>query len=572
MKRLINLEKKERVRLWQRAVTMSLIFTFSAWGLVPVNAVTVQELDQTIKGQEISFYREFFEKVLYKPVSQFLRLDWIIDKATMRKHSALDVNIYDEVPDSGFFTNRHGKKRLSKEELQRGANQGSGPKPEGPWAVLKGKASGVTPGLVIQDLAGDRYLLKFDPQENPEMTTSSEIISQKFLHAIGYHVAEYYLVQFLPDILKVNPQTTYYNKDGFKKPLTKEALTDLLSDVPKYKGGKVRASASKMLPKPNKGNSDLEGRNKKDPDDLIPHENRRSLRALRVFGSWLNHYDLREGNTLDVIAEENGKAYIKHYLIDFGSTLGSSAYRSKVPAATHENVVDWFETGKAMGEFKIVQKPWEKRWDKNDRLIADNSIGYFDNLYFNPGRWKTQLPHEVFERLTVSDAFWAVKIMIAFSNEDIQAMVDTAEYSKPETAKLLTDILIARRDLIAKDWFDRMTPLDDIQLSIGQKVTGEVQFTDLAVKAGFVKAEETSYRYRLTSGSCHAKKGIMYQEFKSPSFSFQMPDPGKKNCSVLEIQVKRVGQSKWSCPPAKILLSSPSGEAKNIISDIDHGL
>jgi hypothetical protein len=35
-----------------------------------------------------------------------------------------------------------------------------------------------------------------------------------------------------------------------------------------------------------------------------PHEHRRELRALRVFGAWTNLVDLKAGNTLDALVEE----------------------------------------------------------------------------------------------------------------------------------------------------------------------------------------------------------------------------------------------------------------------------
>ena len=40
---------------------------------------------------------------------------------------ALNTNTLDEVPDSVWFTNRHGTKRMSLDELRRGPNRGTGP-------------------------------------------------------------------------------------------------------------------------------------------------------------------------------------------------------------------------------------------------------------------------------------------------------------------------------------------------------------------------------------------------------------------------------------------------------------
>ena len=59
-----------------------------------------------------------------------------------------------------------------------------------------------------------------------------------------------------------------------------------------------------------------------DPNDLVPHEHRRELRALRVFGAWTNLTDLKAANTLDTLVTENGRTVVKHYLQDVGSTFG----------------------------------------------------------------------------------------------------------------------------------------------------------------------------------------------------------------------------------------------------------
>ncbi len=531
-------------------------------------SMTIEELDHKIKNSDTTFYREFFENVFYKQFVKFLRFDQLTEE--VKTPPALDVNIFDEIPDSNFFANRQGKQPLSKSDLLRGGEKSSGPDPADPWTIIKGKMEGVSIGLFIQDSKGDKYILKFDPKDYPEMMTSAEAISQKFFYAIGYHVPEYYLVEFKPDILKIDPKATYYNDDGFKKPLTQDALDAFLERIPKMKGGIVRASASKLL-KNVQGHMSFEGRRKEDPGDLIPHEDRRSIRALRVFGSWLNHYDLREGNTLDVIEEENGNAFVKHYLIDFGATLGSASYQPKVPVAGHEHIVDWFEVGKTTPTLKVVEKSWERHWDALKRQIAFPAIGYFDNAQFDPGSWKTQLPYEVFTRLGAADAFWAAKIIMAFSSEDIEAVVDSAHFSDPEDAKTMTSILTVRRDVIGKYWFSRVTPLDKIALSNLDSQTYQIKFEDLNVKYHFVAQDEPSYRFKLEFLAADGKKTeIDHQTFKSESFSFQVPSPDVVRATIW-VQAKYGSEDHWSEPPLRIVLGKTQNEPTFSVVEIDHG-
>ncbi len=570
-------KRKKFKRYLSGALSALVLLTFvvligpsrSGFGAMP------EEFDRNIKNKETSFYREFFDRIFYDQVAQFFRLDRVKDKVSLKKHEALDINPFDEVPDSGFFVNRNARKHLSPSELKEGpANmKGPGPDSKGPWKVLKGEVAGVSAGLLIEDQKGDRYFLKFDPKDNPEMATSAEIISHKFFYALGYHVPEYYLVRFNPEILKPDPKATYYNKDGFKEPLTQEALGEILDRVPKFKEGLVRASAGKMLTGV-KGYTNFDGRQKTDPDDLIPHEDRRSLRALQVFGSWLNHYDLREGNTLNVVETENGKVLVKHYLINFGATLGSASSHPKVPAAGYEHIVDWFAVGKTVPTLKVVEKPWEKKWDALNRQVAYPSLGYFDNSQFNPNEWKTQLPYEVFNRLTRGDAFWAAKLLMSFTDEDIRSIVESAEFSDPENAKLLSEILIARRDIIGRYWFSHVTPLDQIRLSEVEGGKYQIQFVDLAVQHGFAKPEESRYRYRLVAidpkGHHRQLKG--WQEVDTPTFSFELPSLDSGNKVALNIQAKHGGNGVWSDPQLKVVLAKTTQDTPNNIIEIDHGI
>ena len=44
-----------------------------------------------------------------------------------------------------------------------------------------------------------------------------------------------------------------------------------------------------------------------------------------MFAAWLNHVDAKGINSLSALVTENGRTFIRHYLLDFGSALGSAA-------------------------------------------------------------------------------------------------------------------------------------------------------------------------------------------------------------------------------------------------------
>ena len=91
----------------------------------------------------------------------------------------------------------------------------------------------------------------------------------------------------------------------------------------RWSAGACRASRS--------GPHKYHGTRTDDANDVVPHEDRRELRGLRVFSAWLNHDDSRSVNSLDMYVPPG---YVKHHLIDFSSTLGSGsdATRQIAPA------------------------------------------------------------------------------------------------------------------------------------------------------------------------------------------------------------------------------------------------
>ena len=69
------------------------------------------------------------------------------DLGTPDLTEAVNANTLDEVPDSSWFTNRHGRQRLSIADLARGPDAGDGPDMATPWRVFRTKIGGLTPGF-----------------------------------------------------------------------------------------------------------------------------------------------------------------------------------------------------------------------------------------------------------------------------------------------------------------------------------------------------------------------------------------------------------------------------------------
>ena len=106
------------------------------------------------------------------------------------------------------------------------------------------------------------------------------------------------------------------------------------------------------------GQFTFNGRRSDDPNDLFPHERRRELRGLRLFAAWLNHDDARAINSIDTYVEENGRRYIRHYLQDFGSNLGSGSTSAQQPRGGYEYLVEPGKIGKGLIGFGFYRRNW----------------------------------------------------------------------------------------------------------------------------------------------------------------------------------------------------------------------
>ena len=338
---------------------------------------------------------------------------------------AENVNTLDEVADNSWFTNRHGRQRMSIEELVRGPNTGEGPERHTPWRVFQSKSQGLTPGFQIIDATGERYVIKFDPLDVPELASGAEVIATKLFYAIGYNTPENYIVRVHPDDFVIEPGTTLEDDFGDERPLTRQRFDRILRRVPRLADGRVRVTASKYIAGRPIGPFRYYGMRTDDPNDVIPHENRRELRGLRLFSAWTNHDDTRAQNTQDSYTEEDGRRFIKHYLMDFGSTFGSGSVEMQLPNLSYEFWLDPAAVKRNIMGFGI-RTPKYRRIDWPD-FPEYSSIGRWESTYYEPQEWRNDYPNPAFVRMTDRDAFWAAKIIMAFTPDELRAIVRTRE-------------------------------------------------------------------------------------------------------------------------------------------------
>jgi hypothetical protein len=391
---------------------------------------------------------------------------------------ALNVNTLGEVPDSSWFTNRIGRHDMTLEEVLRGPDRVDGPA-AGVWQVTGRPDVGITPKFTIRDARGDRYLIKLDPPSNPELPSSVELISTKLFHAIGYNVPEDFIVTFDVNRLRVAPGARARNASGDHVPIDQSDVDRWLRNVPRQADGSIRALASRYVPGKVIGQFKYTGRRADDPNDIFPHERRRELRGMRVFAAWLNHDDARSINTIDSYIDEGGRRYIRHYMQDFGSNLGSGSTSAQQPRGGYEYLVEPGKVAKGLALFGFYQRNWMSiRWPKYP------SVGNIEADVFDPATWKTEYPNPAFNQMDAADAFWAASIVSRFTDRMIRAVVEQARLSDRAAAAYLADVIIKRRDKTVRWGVTSTNPVD--RLEVRSRPAPVLVFDNIALRLGIV--------------------------------------------------------------------------------------
>jgi hypothetical protein len=396
---------------------------------------------------------------------------------------AQNINTVDEVPDSSWFTNRIGSRPLTRDELMRGPT--AGPAPEtGRWTVIRPKTSGYAPGFTAKDAAGETWFLSFDPPSNPKGATAALVIANRIFWALGYNQLEAFLTRVDPARLDIDPTATMPRPSGERTTMTRSDVEEIFERSARNTDGTYEAAGTRQLRGKILGPFRYEGTRPDDPNDIVPHEHRRELRALRVFGAWTNLTDLKAGNTLDTLVDEGGRKVIKHYLQDVGSTFGMGANGPHDWDEGFEYFYEGAPTLRRMLTLGFWLSPWQTA-----RYPEYDSVGRFEGDAFDPTTWRPHAATKAYIEMRADDAFWAARRVMAFSDDAIRAVVSTGQIADAAAEQHLVDVLIKRRDAVGRAYLPAINPIVDPALSAG----GALTFRNAAVDAGVAQAPE-SYR------------------------------------------------------------------------------
>ncbi|MBD3383785.1 hypothetical protein GF407_02560 [candidate division KSB1 bacterium] len=361
--------------------------------------------------------------------------------------NARDVNRLDDVPASSWYSPRLGYQNISPAELVNGpAETGL---PVVPITIIAIKHHRRHSSLVVRDSRGIQYLLKFAPHDLNAMFTTTSFIVNRLFWSFGYFVPEEHIFQFSRGDYKVDIP----NKDNIKN------IRDLLDTSTTSNQKQYRCIASRFVRGYPLGPAAQQGVRKEDPNDWFPHQDRRVLRALRVFAAFTNMADMGPHHTLDVYMGKPDQGHIRHYLIDFGDAFGVIASGKNRGWAGFHHIFSLADILTNLATLGFYRQEWEKK-----SKTPWKSVGPFESTLFNPEKWKEIYPYAPIRKSQPADNYWAVKILAGLTEAHISALVRAAGYINSKARDYMIRTLVERRKKLLQYHFNQVTPLEYIDM------------------------------------------------------------------------------------------------------------
>lgn len=285
--------------------------------------------------------------------------------------------------------------------------------PTAPFAITEAHRDSPDDYLIARDARGEIYRLEFDDPQAPEGRTAAIAIASRLLSAAGYNVLPCAVTSIAVDEITLGEHARDIDEHGGDGKLSADALAGFVAQH--AAGDHVRVAASRYPHGIPMGPFSDHGIRADDPNDHIPHEDRRVLRGFWPLACWLDHPGLRPDRRLDVFLQPAG--YLRHYFVGFANTLSFLQWSNQDPGADTES--------------------------------------------FDPLRWSAGYPFQPYERSDYGDLFWGLETMIALDATQIRSAVAAARYSQPERERWAADALIARRAQVCRACLSRVNGATD---------------------------------------------------------------------------------------------------------------
>ncbi len=432
-----------------------------------------------------------------------------------RASRSADVNSMDQVPNSTWYNARLGYTDISPNDLLQGPISIGAP--QKPITVIKTKKIGDSKGFIVKDSKGNKYLIKFDPAEYPLLQTTNNLVVNRLFWGFGFNVPEDFIFYFKRNDLNVDSNINESDVDS------------LLFEVGADKTGQYRTTASLLIEGTVLGGTHQKGVRKGDLNDRVPHENLRSLRSLRVFCAWLDHTGMRTDNSLDVYTGTAGNGYTKHYLLDFGETLGAHGVEKGRPWDGHEHYFSLKDSIIKFAELGLFVQPWENRDPK-----SSTPKDYYQVENFSFEKWKESLPFQPIQKSQPDDDYWAVKILASVTREHLETLFNATNNPQKEYLNYLIETLVSRKQIILNEVLSSVSPVESTGIT-----NGELQITNMGQK---ILGGLDNISYKINFYNEKNKKISETLLLENQSTNFSIPINTSSNYLRVDVRVWKNGK------------------------------
>ena len=412
------------------------------------------------------------DNLMFRPLSESLGV-------VVTGGESVDVNSLDEVPDSSWFTNRLGRQKMTSQELELGrctpdqVLDGT-TAADGAWIIDRGKGEGATDGFRVTVPGRGKYLFKADDPDTPEHGSAAQTVGIRVYHAAGYFVPCEQVVYFKPTVFKLMPGLRWKHNFGLEENFGEKELEKVLAHSPR-RGELLRMQASAWLPGYNLGGYVYQGTRSDDPNDVVRHEDRRELRGKRLLDAWLNRFDDRRGNTVDMwMADRSGApdsspGHIIHTQLDTSEALGSVYdYHDVSTRLGHSYIWDWGDVGADL----ITLGARKNIWDTIQMHPGKEMFGYINVRDFVPDAWKNEYALSAFSHMTERDGAWMARILAHFTPDMVQHLARMADYTDPDDTAYLGEVLEGRLEKILERYLTRLSPITELHVEGTDRLCG----------------------------------------------------------------------------------------------------
>jgi len=415
---------------------------------------------------------------------------------------AENVNSLDEVPDSAWFTNRR-RAHADSDPLLGACTPALILDPDGSadgsWIIDHGKEDGAASGFRVNVPGKGKYMFKADVASQPEMQTAASVVGAAIFHAAGFNTACEQVVYFRRSLLKLTPGLHYrHSTVEDLKDFDEKALDQVLASCPR-RGELVRMHASAWLPGFVLGSFHYDGTRPDDPNDVVPHENRRDLRGERLLAAWTDDVDGRDANSLDSwfadhqTVPDASPGHVVHYFLDFSHTLGPDfvgAQRTERLGFAY--VWDWDDMAEDFLGLGIPRRPWFRPpGDPRFELFRN-----FDVQRFVPDEWKMQYGNPAHTRMTERDGAWMARILARFTPDEVRGFASLGRFTDPKNTAHLAEVLEGRLVRLLDRYLTRLSPIGELRVEGRDRLCG----VDLAETRSVRDASRFRYLARWSRG------------------------------------------------------------------------